>query len=128
MSEVKENLLYSESHEWVLRAEDGTVTVGLSDHAQSALGDVVYVELPEVGADVSKEEEVALVESVKAASDVYTPVSGEVIAVNEALVDAPETINESCYESGWLFKIKLADEGELELLLKAEAYAEQCEG
>ena len=127
MSEVIEKLLYSESHEWVRREADGTVTVGLSDHAQKALGDVVYVELPEVGSEVNMQDEVALVESVKAASDVYTPISGEVLAINEVLADEPQIINESCYDNGWLFKLKPADEAELDSLLSAAAYAEQTE-
>ncbi|TCS40433.1 glycine cleavage system protein GcvH [Reinekea marinisedimentorum] len=127
MSEVIEKLLYSESHEWVRREADGTVTVGLSDHAQKALGDVVYVELPEVGSEVNMQDEVALVESVKAASDVYTPISGEVLAINDVLADEPQIINESCYDNGWLFKLKPADEAELDSLLSAAAYAEQTE-
>ena len=116
------NLRFADSHEWVQDNGDGTVTMGISDHAQQALGDVVYVELPEVGADIDAGSEFALVESVKAASDVYTPVSGTVVEVNEELVDAPETINEHCYTDGWMVKIKFSDETEIAALKDAEAY------
>lgn len=122
MSQLPDNLLYSESHEWVRLNDDGTATVGLTDHAQQALGDVVYLELPELDASLEKGGDVALVESVKAASDIYAPVSGTVISVNEALVDSPETLNESCYEDGWLFCIKLSETTELDSLHKADAY------
>ena len=122
MSNVPANLKYTASHEWVLDNGDGTVTVGITDHAQELLGDVVFVEVPEVGRTVDKGEEFSLVESVKAASDIYAPVTGEVIAVNEALEDAPETINESAFEDGWIAKIKLADAAELADLLDADAY------
>lgn len=122
MSNVPSNLKYAASHEWVLDNGDGTVTVGISDHAQELLGDVVFVELPEVGREVTKGEEFSLVESVKAASDIYAPVGGEVVAVNEALDDAPETVNEAPYEGGWIAKIKVADAAELEALLDADAY------
>jgi len=122
MSNVPSNLKYAASHEWVLDNGDGTVTVGISDHAQELLGDVVFVELPEVGAEVTKGEEFSLVESVKAASDIYAPVSGEVVAVNEALEDAPETVNEEAFEGGWIAKIKLSNADELAELLDATAY------
>lgn len=122
MSNVLSNLKYAASHEWVLDNGDGTVTVGISDHAQELLGDVVFVELPEVGRELSAGEEFSLVESVKAASDIYAPISGEVVAVNEDLEDAPETVNEESYEGGWIAKIKLADASELENLLDADAY------
>ena len=122
MSAIPTNLKYAESHEWARDEGDGTVTVGISDHAQDSLGDVVYVELPEVGASVSAGEEAGVVESVKAASDIYTPVSGEIVAINEALEDAPETINGSPYDDGWFFKVKMSDPAELESLLDAEAY------
>jgi glycine cleavage system H protein len=107
--------------------EDGTATVGISDHAQDALGDIVFVDLPEVGATVHAKDEVAVVESVKAASDVYSPVSGEVIAINEELLDAPETVNSVPYDGGWFFKVRLEDTAELDELLDAEAYTEHCE-
>ncbi|MCV6588678.1 MAG: glycine cleavage system protein GcvH [Marinobacterium sp.] len=125
MSNVPSNLKFAESHEWVLDNGDGTVTVGISDHAQELLGDVVFVELPEVGREVEKGEEFSLVESVKAASDIYAPVSGEVVAVNEALEDAPETVNEEAYEGGWIAKIKLSDASEVDALLAADAYEQK---
>ena len=122
MSNVPANLKYTPSHEWILDNGDGTVTVGITDHAQELLGDVVFVEVPEIGREVNKGEEFSLVESVKAASDIYAPVTGEVVAVNEALEDAPETVNESPFEDGWIAKIKLADAAELDDLLDAIAY------
>ncbi|MDI3325472.1 glycine cleavage system protein GcvH [Pontibacterium granulatum] len=122
MSNVPSNLKYAASHEWVLDNGDGTVTVGISDHAQELLGDVVFVELPEVGREVEQGEEFSLVESVKAASDIYSPVSGEVVAVNEDLEDAPETVNDEAFEGGWIAKIKLAEGADLSHLLDAAAY------
>lgn len=122
MSNVPSNMKFAASHEWVLDNGDGTVTVGISDHAQEQLGDVVFVELPEVGREVEAGEEFSLVESVKAASDIYSPVSGEVVAVNEELEDAPETVNEEAFEGGWIAKIKLSDSAELDNLLDAAAY------
>ncbi|ANG63508.1 glycine cleavage system protein H [Marinobacterium aestuarii] len=122
MNNVPNTLKYTASHEWILDNGDGTVTVGITDHAQELLGDVVFVELPEVGRDVAKGEDFSLVESVKAASDIYAPLSGEVIEVNEALVDAPETLNEDAYQAGWIAKLKLSDATELEALLDASAY------
>ncbi len=122
MSNVPSNLKFAASHEWVLDNGDGTVTVGISDHAQEQLGDVVFVELPEVGREVEAGEEFSLVESVKAASDIYSPVSGEIVAVNEELDDAPETVNEEAFEGGWIAKIKLSDSAELNNLLDATAY------
>ena len=107
--------------------DDGSVTVGISDHAQGLLGDIVFVELPEVGSEVNKQDDVAVVESVKAASDVYTPLSGEVLEVNEALNDSPEIINSSPYEDGWFFKIKPNNIEELSELLDNEAYQELSE-
>lgn len=125
MSNIPGNLKYTASHEWVLDNGDGTVTVGITDHAQEQLGDVVFVELPEVGREVDAGEEFSLVESVKAASDIYAPVAGEIIEVNEELEGAPETINEHAFEDGWIAKIKLADAADLDDLLDAEAYAER---
>jgi glycine cleavage system H protein len=122
MSSIPANLRYADSHEWVLDNQDGTATVGISDHAQEALGDVVFVELPEVGNTLAKGDEFGVIESVKAASDLYAPVSGEVIEVNEALEDAPETVNESPYEDGWIMKVRLEDTQELDDLLDADAY------
>ena len=114
--------LYSEDHEWI-NVDGDTGTVGVSNFAQEQLGDVVFVDLPQVGAEVSKGDEVAVVESVKAASEIYTPVSGEITAVNETLNDAPETVNADAENGGWLYKRKLADEGELDGLMDADAYA-----
>jgi len=125
--EIPGDLKFQKTHEWVRVEQDGTVTVGISDHAQSALGDLVYVELPEIGASVQAGSGVAVVESVKAASDIYAPVSGEVIAVNEVLSDKPETINEDAYGEGWIFKLKLDDKSELDGLLTADEYAEIAE-
>ncbi|ATJ82897.1 glycine cleavage system protein GcvH [Halomonas beimenensis] len=122
MSAIPANLRYTESHEWVLDNGDGTVTIGITDHAQEALGDVVFVELPEVGAALAKGDEFGVVESVKAASDLYAPIAGEVVAVNEALEDAPETLNESPYEDGWIMKLRLEDAAALEGLLDTDAY------
>ena len=115
-------LKFAKSHEWVKDNGDGTVTVGISEHAQGLLGDVVFVELPEVGDDATAGEGFSLVESVKAASDVYAPVSGEVVAVNEELEDSPELVNESAEDEGWIAKIKLSDAGELDALLDRDAY------
>ncbi len=127
MSHTPEELMYTESHEWVRREEDGSVTVGISDHAQEALGDVVFVELPELEAELAAREEVAVVESVKAASDIYAPVSGTILAVNELLEDAPETVNEEPYNEGWIFKMSLSHPDELDKLLSAADYRLQCE-
>lgn len=129
MKEIPGDLLFLKSHEWARVEDNGTVTVGISDHAQGLLGDLVYVELPNVGDTVQAGNAAAVVESVKAASDVYSPVSGSIVAVNESLPDKPETINEDAYGDGWLFVIKpdnLADE--LEELLDPDAYAELIEG
>lgn len=120
---IPSNYRFASSHEWVLDNGDGTVTMGISDHAQELLGDVVFVELPEVGREVTAGEEFSLVESVKAASDIYAPVGGEVIAINEALEDEPETVNNEPFDGGWIVKIKLADAAELDALLDADAYA-----
>lgn len=122
MSEIRSELKYLSSHEWARIEDDGTVTIGITDHAQAALGDVVFVELPEVGATVTAGQEAGVVESVKAASDIFSPVSGEVIAINEKLADAPETINAAPYDEGWFFKVQPDDLEELEDALDAEAY------
>ncbi|QID17588.1 glycine cleavage system protein GcvH [Nitrogeniibacter mangrovi] len=116
-------LKYTKSHEWVRTEDDGTLTIGITDHAQEALGDIVFLELPEAGRTVAAGEECAVVESVKAASDIYAPVAGEVIANNEAAVDAPESVNEDAY-GAWLFKIKPASAADVDGLLDAAAYAE----
>jgi len=122
MSEIRAEMKYLASHEWARLEDDGTVTVGISDHAQAALGDVVYVEAPEVGSSVNAGEEAGVVESVKAASDIYSPISGKVIAVNEALEDEPETVNASPYDDGWFFKVQPSDTSELDAALDADAY------
>ena len=122
MSEIRSELKYLSSHEWARVEEDGTVTVGITDHAQASLGDVVYVESPEVGTEVTAGDQAGVVESVKAASDIYSPVSGEVIAINEQLEDEPETVNSSPYDAGWFFKVKPSDVAELEEALSAEDY------
>ena len=122
MSNIPSNLRFAKSHEWVLDNGDGTVTFGISDHAQELLGDVVFVELPEVGLTLSAGDDISLVESVKAASDVYSPVGGEVIAVNDALEDAPETINEDPYENGWIAKLRIDNAAEITALLDATGY------
>ena len=122
MSEVRAKLKYLASHEWARVEDDGTVTVGISDHAQSALGDVVFVELPEVGSQVDAGQEAGVVESVKAASDIFSPVTGEVIAINETLADGPETVNASPYDDGWFFKVRATDLAELDDAMDAEAY------
>lgn len=127
MSQTPSELKYASSHEWARLEEDGSVTVGISDHAQDALGDVVFVELPEVGSTLAAGDEAGVVESVKAASDIYTPVGGEVIAVNEQLEDEPETVNADPYNDGWFFKLQPTDKAELESLLSAEDYQQKCD-
>ncbi|MEE3174186.1 MAG: glycine cleavage system protein GcvH [Pseudomonadota bacterium] len=127
MSDIPSDLKYAATHEWARLEEDGTVTVGISDHAQDALGDVVYVELPELEQVIAAGDEAGVVESVKAASDVYAPISGTICAINEALEDAPEMVNSDAYTDGWFFKMQPADIGELEELLDAEGYGEVCE-
>jgi glycine cleavage system H protein len=122
MSNIPVNLKYSKSHEWARLNEDGSVTVGISDSAQDQLGDMVFIEVPEVGQTVTAEEACAVVESVKAASDVYAPVSGEIVEVNERLSDAPETVNTDAYGEGWLFRMQPVDAAELDALLDADAY------
>ncbi|AVI63400.1 glycine cleavage system protein GcvH [Halomonas sp. GFAJ-1] len=121
MSNLPANLRYAKSHEWVLDHQDGTVTIGITDHAQEALGDVVFVELPEVGQELSKGKEFGVIESVKAASDLYSPVDGEVIEINDALEDAPETVNDAPYEGGWMMKVRVTGQA-LDDLLDANAY------
>ena len=116
-----ENLRYTETHEWVKQESDGTVTIGITFHAQQMLGDVVFVESPEPGRQVKKGDECGVVESVKAAADIYAPISGEIVAVNEALGDAPETLNQDPY-GAWMFRVKPSDAKELESLLDAAGY------
>lgn len=124
MSHCPAELKYAKSHEWA-RLDGDVVTVGITDHAQDALGDLVFVELPTVGDTVSAGQEAGVVESVKAASDIYAPVAGEIVAVNEALVDAPELVNEAPYAGGWLYQIKVADAAQLNALLSADEYLAQ---
>ena len=127
MSNIPDDLKYASTHEWISVNEDGLVTVGISDHAQEALGDIVFVELPEAGASVNSKEEVAVVESVKAASDIYSPLTGEVVEINESLLDSPETVNASPYELGWFFKIRMENEAELDDLMNSESYSVYCD-
>lgn len=127
MSDIPGDLKFQKSHEWVRVEEAGQARVGISDHAQGLLGDLVYVELPAVGDRIEAGTGCAVVESVKAASDIYAPVSGEVVAVNEALADKPETINEDAYGDGWLFVVKLDGNDELDALLGPDDYAELIE-
>lgn len=123
MSNIPAELKYVASHEWLRAEADGIITVGITEHAQELLGDIVFVELPEVGANLDAEEQAGVVESVKAASDVYAPIAGEVVAINQALIDAPETANSDPYGDGWFFKIKPVDASAWDGLLNAEQYA-----
>ncbi len=120
---IPAELKYTKSHEWIRREDDGTVTIGITDHAQEALGDIVFLDLPEAGRVVAAGEECAVVESVKAASDIYAPVAGEIIAGNDAALDAPESVNADAY-ANWLFKLKPANPADVDALLDATAYAE----
>lgn len=122
MSQIPKDLKYTKTHEWVKSNSDGSVTVGITHHAQDLMGDMVYVELPQQGATVQAGKECAVVESVKAASDVYAPVSGTVVEANTALADAPETVNKDCYGAGWMFRLKPANPSEVNALLDAKAY------
>lgn len=126
MTTTPEDLRYAESHEWARLEEDGLIAVGISDHAQEALGDVVYVELPEVGTVYSAGDQAGVVESVKAASDIYSPVAGEVAEVNELLEELPETVNASPYEDGWIFKLRV-ESTDMGHLNDADTYIQQCE-
>ena len=127
MVKFAEDRCYLETHEWAKLEGDGIVVVGISDHAQEALGDVVFVELPELGIEFEAKSEVGVVESVKAASDIYSPVSGVICAINEQLEESPEIVNDSPYDQGWFFKIRASDIEELASLLPAEKYREICE-
>lgn len=122
MGDIPSDLNYAESHEWLRLESDGTAVIGISDHAQDALGDVVYVELPDIGAQIDAGAEVAVVESVKAASDIYSPVTGEILMINEALEDQPDLVNSSPYADGWLFCVRLDNPEELNSMLDADAY------
>lgn len=127
MSETPSELRYTESHEWVSPEEDGVVRVGISDHAQAQLGDLVFVELPAEGEALTQGDACSVVESVKAASDVYAPVSGTVVAINDALADSPELVNTDPYNDGWLFSLRLDDESQLNDLMDSDAYAAHIE-
>ncbi|WP_063654103.1 glycine cleavage system protein GcvH [Aliivibrio fischeri] len=124
---MEKDLKFTTSHEWVRDNGDGTVTVGISDHAQGLLGDVVFVDLPEVDDEVTAGEGFSLVESVKAASDIYSPVTGVIVEINEELEDSPEQVNEKPYESGWIARIKLSDSSELESLIPSDTYLESLD-
>ncbi len=125
MSEIPADLMYSKSHEW-LQSDAGTVTIGITDHAQELLGDIVFVELPEVGQQVEAEGECGVIESVKAASDIYAPIAGEIVEVNEDLLDSPELVNETPYQA-WIMKLRVENPADLDQLLDAEGYAAVAE-
>jgi glycine cleavage system H protein len=127
MSDIPQDLKYTSSHEWVRAEDDGTLTVGITEHAESLLGDMVFVELPDVGDDFEAEQDCAVVESVKAASDIYCPVEGQIVAVNEELEESPEQINVNPYYEGWIFRIKPAKDAQLDSLMAADEYAELVE-
>ena len=127
MSEIPGDLKFLSSHEWVRVEPDGSVTIGISDHAQDLLGDIVFVELPDIGQSIDAETDAAIVESVKAASDVYSPISGEVTEINSILEDQPEIINSSPYDDGWFYKMMPLDLSETDNLLSPEDYSEVCE-
>jgi glycine cleavage system H protein len=127
VSNIPDDLKYASTHEWIRVNENGVATVGISDHAQDALGDIVFVDLPEPGAIVNAKDEVAVVESVKAASDLYSPISGEIIEVNGVLAEAPETVNSDPYENGWFLKMTISDAAELDELMDADAYSDHCD-
>lgn len=126
MSNIPDDFQYTSTHEWIRVDDNGVATVGISAHAQEALGDIVFVELPEPGTEIEARGEVAVVESVKAASDIYSPVGGEITEVNEALIDNPQLVNTAPYDDGWIYRMTVNDEKDLDELLNAEAYAEHC--
>jgi glycine cleavage system H protein len=125
--EVRDDRLYTKSHEWVKKESDGTVSIGITDYAQDLLSDVVFVELPETGGTVGTGDEVAVAESVKAASDIYAPIAGDIVEANEDLEDSPEKLNEEPFDGGWIFKMKPSDDSELDGLMGPDAYRELCE-
>lgn len=127
MSHLPKDLKYASSHEWLRIESDGTAFVGITDHAQAQMGDLVYVECPEAGRTLSVSDEAGVVESVKAASDIYAPVSGKVVAINEQLEDNPELVNQDPYGDGWMFQIKLSDVSEADNLMSADEYKEQLD-
>ncbi len=126
MSNIPDDFRYTPTHEWIKTDESGIATVGISEHAQDALGDIVFVELPEPGTEVEARAEVAVIESVKAASDLYSPVGGEITEVNEALIDNPQLVNTAPYDDGWIYRMTINDARDLDELLNAEAYADHC--
>ncbi len=126
MAEIREECLYTKSHEWV-RVEGDIAVCGIDDFAQSSAGELVFIELPELDEEVNAGDDVCVVESVKAASDVYAPVSGTVVEINDALIDSPSNVNNACYDDGWLFKIKMNDPSELDELLSADEYADEID-
>lgn len=121
MANIKKDLLYTTTNEWI-KVDDDIATIGIDDYSQAEFGEIVFVDLPKVGAHFSKSDEVCVVESVKTASDICTPLSGEIVKTNDALVDNPKLLNQSCYDSGWLFKIQLSDKKELDKLMNADEY------
>ena len=127
MSEIPGDLKYTKSHEWVRIVDDELITVGVTDHAQAALGDMVFIETPEIGIELGAEEACAVVESVKAASDIYSPIGGEIVETNAKLADNPELVNEQPYGDGWIFQMRVGDIDELEGLMDAEGYEAHCE-
>lgn len=127
MSDLPNDLLYTKSHEWIRNEGDNIVAVGITDHAQHQLGDLVFVELPELDEDVEAGDEIAVVESVKTAADVYAPVGGKIVEINERLNGAPEKVNQDAFGDGWLFRIEMTDPGELDDLLSAEQYLQEIE-
>lgn len=127
MSQIPENLKYTDQHEWIREEENDTIVCGITDHAQKMLSDIVFVELPETGRQIKQNEAVAVIESVKAVSDVFAPVSGTIEAVNTALEESPETMNTSAYDEGWMLKIRLSNRQEMQQLLSAGQYAKLVE-
>lgn len=127
MSDIPKNLKYTSSHEWAMQSNSTEIIIGVTDHAQELLGDIVFIELPEVGRILKKGQEFGVIESVKAASDLYAPISGEVLAVNESLSSKPELVNQSAYQDGWMLKIKPSNLSELSELLDAQAYHDNVE-
>ncbi len=124
MSSIPENCKYSKTHEWVRMESDGSMTIGITEHAQDLLGDMVFIELPEMGKTINAGDEIGVLESVKAAADLYTPLSGDIIEINEALIDSPSLLNSDPYGDGWLFKIKISNENEINELFSANQYVQ----
>ncbi len=124
MTDVPQELKYTASHEWVRKEDDGSLTIGITDHAQGLLGDMVFVELPDIGDEFEAEQDCAVLESVKAASDIYCPVEGEIVAINEELSDSPEQINVNAYNEGWLFRLKPFNDSHVDALMTADEYIE----